>query len=71
MPSRGWRIASAIVVLATFAAPLHAQRKVFAGYATTPDVSVRLFASVGTVQVVGWEKDSVTVSGTVASGSQV
>jgi hypothetical protein len=68
---RGVRIASAVVALATSAAPLHAQRKVFAGYATTSTVSVRLFASVGTVQVVGWDRDSVTVSGSVASGSQV
>ena len=35
----------------------------FASSAVTPDVSVRLFASVGTVQVVGWDKDSVVVSG--------
>lgn len=69
--ARGGRIVSTVVALAAFAAPLHAQRKVFAGYATTADVSVRLFASVGTVQVVGWDKDSVTVSGTVASGSHV
>jgi hypothetical protein len=68
---RGWRVASVIVALATIAAPLRAQRKVFAGYPTTSDVSVRLFASVGTVQVVGWDRDSVTVSGTVASGSHV
>ena len=31
-------------------------------------MSVRLFASVGTVQVIGWEKDSVVISGTVAEG---
>ena len=64
-------IAVALVALAAGALPLHAQRKVFASYPATPDVSVRLFASVGTVQVIGWDKDSVTVSGTVASGSQV
>jgi len=71
MLARGWRIASAVVALAMIATPLHAQRKVYASYAATPDVSVRLFASVGTVQVIGWDKDSVTVSGTVVSGSQV
>jgi hypothetical protein len=49
----------------------HAQRKVSASYATTPDVSVRLFAAVGTLNVVGWERDSVAVSGVVASGSKV
>ena len=61
----------ALVAVATLAAPLHAQRKLHTAYAATPDVSVRLFASVGTVQVVGWDKDSVVVSGVVASGSQV
>jgi DUF4097 and DUF4098 domain-containing protein YvlB len=68
--SRLHRITLVLVMLAT-GAPLHAQRKVHTAYFTTPDVSVRLFASVGTVQVVGWEKDSVVVTGVVASGSQV
>jgi DUF4097 and DUF4098 domain-containing protein YvlB len=58
-------------LLPALATPLHAQRKVNAAHATTSDVSVRLFASVGTVQVIGWEKDSVVISGTVAKGSQV
>ena len=58
-------------MLAASATSLHAQRKVHTAYSVTPDVSVRLFASVGTVQVVGWEKDSVVVTGVVAAGSQV
>ena len=55
----------------TLAAPLRAQRKVSASYPVTPDVSVRLFASVGAVQVIGWDRDSVVVNGTVATGSKV
>jgi len=58
-------------VLLVSAAPLQAQRKVSAGYATTPDVSVRLFASVGSVHVIGWDRDSVELVGTVAAGSKV
>lgn len=69
--SRVHRIAPALVAVATLAVPLHAQQKVHTAYAATPDVSVRLFASVGTVHVEGWDKDSVVVSGVVASGSQV
>ena len=68
------RFAPAIVVaaaLVALAAPLHAQRKVYAAHPATPDVSVRLFASVGTVQVTGWDEDSVVISGTVAAASQV
>ncbi|HEU4721279.1 MAG TPA: DUF4097 family beta strand repeat-containing protein [Gemmatimonadaceae bacterium] len=67
-------MARAVAVAATvtaLAAPLHAQRKVHAAHATTSDVSVRLFASVGTVQVIGWDKDSVVISGAVPKGSQV
>ena len=61
----------AAALLPALATPLRAQRKVQAAHATTSDVSVRLFASVGTVQVIGWEKDSVVISGAVAKGSQV
>jgi DUF4097 and DUF4098 domain-containing protein YvlB len=71
---RSQSVARAVAVvgaLSALATPLHAQRKVHAAHATTSDVSVRLFASVGTVQVIGWEKDSVVISGTVAKGSQV
>jgi len=69
--ARVQRIVMALVAVAASATSLHAQRKVHTAYAVTPDVSVRLFASVGTVQVVGWDKDSVVVSGVVAQGSQV
>ena len=69
--ARVHRIVVALFAVATSATSLQGQRKVSAAYPATPDVSVRLFASVGTVQVVGWEKDSVVISGTVAKGSQV
>jgi hypothetical protein len=69
--ARVHRLVVALVAVATCAMPLHAQRKVHAAYATTPDVSVRLFAAVATVQVIGWDRDSVVVSGVVAMGSDV
>lgn len=65
------RIVMALAAMATLAAPLQAQQKVHTAYAATSDVSVRLFASVAKVQVQGWDKDSVVISGVVASGSQV
>jgi hypothetical protein len=65
------RIVMALVAIAASGASLHAQQKVHTAYAATADVSVRLFASVGTVHVQGWDKDSVVVTGVVASGSQV
>ena len=62
---------SSVVAIATMATALHAQQKVLAGYSTTSNASVRLFAAVGTVQVIGWERDSVELSGTVAADSRV
>ena len=58
-------------VAAMAAAPAGAQQKVSARRATTSTVSVRLFASVGTVRVVGWDRDSVEVMGVVGAGSQI
>ena len=70
---RGWGARGLLgcVLLVALASSLQAQRKVSAGYATTPDVSVRLFASVGSVHVIGWDRDSVEVMGSVAAGSKV
>jgi hypothetical protein len=47
------------------------QQKVLLGRAAMPTVSIRLFAAVGDVRVVGWDKDSVEMSGMVPSGSHV
>jgi hypothetical protein len=71
--AEAWWALLALGLVAGLSTPVHAQsqRKVSAAHATTSDVSVRLFASVGTVQVVGWDRDSVVVSGTVAAGSDV
>jgi hypothetical protein len=49
---------------------LGAQQKVSYGHAATSSVSVRLMAAVASVQVIGWEKDSVDVSGVIATGSR-
>jgi hypothetical protein len=69
---KAWRLALiAFIATATFASPLQAQRKVWAGYATTSDVSVRLFAAVGAVHVIGWDRDSVEVMGSVGTGAKV
>jgi hypothetical protein len=71
--TRASRIRPLLVVaaLAIAASPAVAQQKVSARRATTSDVSVRLFASVGTVRVIGWDRDSVEITGVVASSSQL
>lgn len=63
--------ACAVLAAALLAAPAAAQQKVLRGARTTPTVSVRLFAAVGAVEVVGWDRDSVEMSGVVPSGARV
>jgi DUF4097 and DUF4098 domain-containing protein YvlB len=65
--STRWLIVAGMLALT--AGPARAQQKVAARRATTSDVSVRLFASVGTVRVIGWDRDSVEVTGSIAAGS--
>jgi hypothetical protein len=65
-----WPIVAAAVAL-LLATPVGAPQKVSARRATTSDVSVRLFASVGSVHVIGWDRDSVEITGAVAAGSQM
>ena len=48
--------------------PAVAQQKVLLGHATTSTVSVKLFAAVGAIRVVGWDRDSVELSGVVPTG---
>jgi DUF4097 and DUF4098 domain-containing protein YvlB len=48
-----------------------AQQKVQLGTSSTPTVSIKVFAAVGDIRVVGWERDSVDISGVVESGSHV
>ncbi|MEO8561783.1 MAG: DUF4097 family beta strand repeat-containing protein [bacterium] len=59
----------AVAMVAFAALPARAQQKVYARRATSSDVSVRLFASVGMVRVIGWDRDSVEIMGSVAAGS--
>lgn len=48
-----------------------AQQKVYVGHPTTPTVSVRLFAPAGDLKVIGWDRDSVEMTGVVPKGSRV
>ena len=48
-----------------------AQQKVQVGRAVTSTASLRLFAAVGELQVIGWDRDSVDLTGVVQNGSRV
>jgi hypothetical protein len=63
------RLGFATVMLAP--AMAWAQQPVLRGHAASSEVSVRLVAAAGSVRVVGWERDSVELSGSVPVGSRV
>lgn len=59
-----------VVALANVAPfpPSSAQQKVMLGHAAAPTVSVKLLAAVGDIRVIGWDRDSVALSGIVPIG---
>lgn len=50
---------------APLATPLAAQRQVTRGWPLDPDGAVKIHNYVGRVRIVGWDRDSVAVTGTV------
>jgi putative adhesin len=53
------------------AAPLRAQQKVIQRFAVTPTASIRIFGDVGSLRIVGWDRDSVVVTGTLPAGARL
>jgi hypothetical protein len=49
-------------------AALQAQQKISNGFQLDADGSLRIQVPVGTVRIIGWDRDSVLVSGTIAPG---
>ncbi|MES2179105.1 MAG: DUF4097 family beta strand repeat-containing protein [Gemmatimonadota bacterium] len=47
------------------------EQKVLLGHAASATVSIRLMAAVGNIRVIGWERDSVEMSGAVPFGVKV
>ncbi|MEO7963988.1 MAG: hypothetical protein ABIT38_08780, partial [Gemmatimonadaceae bacterium] len=43
-------------------------QKIERRFAATPTISVRLSGSVGTVRLIGWDKDSVVIVGSIPKG---
>jgi hypothetical protein len=41
------------------------QQKIEQRFAVTPTASIRIFGDVGSLRIVGWERDSVVVAGTI------
>lgn len=66
----GLSLAAALlaVALTLAASPADAQQKVDIRRATTGDVSVRLGGSIGSLRIVGWDRDSVAIVGALPPG---
>lgn len=50
---------------------VHAQQKIQVARAVTSNASLRLFAAVGEIQVIGWDRDSLDMTGFAQSGSHI
>jgi hypothetical protein len=48
-----------------------AQQKVDAGHAAAPDVSMRLSGPFAKLQIIGWQSDSISITGTLPKGSRL
>jgi hypothetical protein len=74
-PVRRGRGASAVVItglwMVAAAVPVGAQQKVNQRFAVTPTASIRLFGDVGSLRIVGWDRDSVVVTGTLPAGARL
>jgi hypothetical protein len=73
---RGRAVARRVATLASVgalagAAPLVAQQKTVQRYAVTPTASIRVFGDVGSLRIVGWDRDSVVISATLPAGARL
>lgn len=59
------------VLLAAQPTPLSAQQKVDLRRAVTPDMSIRVQGAFASLRVIGWDKDSIVVTGTLPKGFRV
>jgi hypothetical protein len=60
---------AALVALPVLALP--AQQKVLRGHSSSPTASIRLVATVGSVRVIGWDRDSVELSGSIPTAARL
>jgi len=62
------RLLAALILLPTLSA---AQQKVDIRRAAVPTVSVRLGGAMSRVTVIGWDRDTVTITGSLGAGSRI
>jgi hypothetical protein len=59
----------ALVAAAAGAAPLSGQQKLERRFAVDSNASIRITNSAGTTRLIGWDRDSIVVIGTLAPGA--
>jgi hypothetical protein len=70
--TRGRRAAALAALSAlSVAVPVTAQQKILHGFAVTPTASIRIFGDVGSLRIIGWERDSVVITGTLPTGARI
>lgn len=60
-----------LLLLAAPVLAAHAQQKVDIHRAATPTVSVRLGGALSSVRIIGWDKDSIALTGGIGAGSRM
>jgi hypothetical protein len=66
-----WATFAALVLLAAASASLRAQQTVERGFPLSAKGSVKVYNYAGTLRIVGWDRDSVAVSGTADAGARI
>jgi hypothetical protein len=62
---------AALTLLLGTGAPAGAQQKVDHRFSVTPTASIRLFGDVGVLRIVGWDRDSVVLVGSLPVGARL
>ena len=66
-PSLALTLATAAFMSHAFATVVHAQQAVSRGWPLNAEGAVKVYGDAGSVRIIGWDRDSVAVTGTVAS----
>jgi hypothetical protein len=64
------RLVLALGGILAAATSVGAQQKINQRFAVTPTASVRIFGDLGSLRIVGWERDSVVITGTLPAGAR-
>jgi hypothetical protein len=66
-----WRALGLAMLCALAAAPAVAQQTIAQRFAVTPTASIRIFGDVGNLRIIGWDRDSVVLTGILPTGARM